>query len=92
MGCSEETSSGTRRRQKITFMLLGRSRLINNPWLNRAYVARDVHLIFLPVDPKWDPYRADPRFTALLARCDFARTAAKSSAVPTPTPPPASGR
>jgi tetratricopeptide (TPR) repeat protein len=43
-------------------------------WLNRAYDAHDVHLIYLPVDPKWDHYRADPRFLALLARCDFMRT------------------
>jgi TolB-like protein/DNA-binding winged helix-turn-helix (wHTH) protein/Flp pilus assembly protein TadD len=42
-------------------------------WLDRAYEARDVHLIFLTVDPKWDPYRADPRFAAFLARCDFMR-------------------
>ena len=40
-------------------------------WLNRAYAARDVHLIYLTVDPRWDPYRADPRFQALLARCGF---------------------
>ena len=40
-------------------------------WLDRAYAARDVHLIFLPVDPKWDPYRGDPRFVELLARCNF---------------------
>ena len=40
-------------------------------WLSRAYDARDVHLIFLPVDPKWDEYRPDPRFQALLARCGF---------------------
>jgi TolB-like protein/DNA-binding winged helix-turn-helix (wHTH) protein/tetratricopeptide (TPR) repeat protein len=40
-------------------------------WLDKAYAARDVHLIYLPVDPKWDPYRADPRFNALLARCGF---------------------
>jgi len=37
-------------------------------WLERARVARDVHLVFLPVDPKWDPYRSDPRFQDLLAR------------------------
>jgi tetratricopeptide (TPR) repeat protein len=40
-------------------------------WLERAYAARDVHLIFLTVDPKWDSYRADVRFTGLLARCGF---------------------
>jgi Flp pilus assembly protein TadD len=40
-------------------------------WLDRAYAARDVHLIYLPVDPKWDPYRDDPRFVALLVRCGF---------------------
>jgi TolB-like protein/tetratricopeptide (TPR) repeat protein len=39
--------------------------------LDRAYAARDEHVIFLTVDPKWDAWRADPRFSALLARCDF---------------------
>jgi TolB-like protein/DNA-binding winged helix-turn-helix (wHTH) protein/Tfp pilus assembly protein PilF len=37
--------------------------------LERAYQARDVHLVFLPVDPKWDAYRSDPRFSSLLERC-----------------------
>jgi TolB-like protein/DNA-binding winged helix-turn-helix (wHTH) protein/Flp pilus assembly protein TadD len=40
-------------------------------WLNRAYAARDVHLMFLTVDAKWDRYRNDPRFGELLARCGF---------------------
>ena len=40
-------------------------------WLERAYAARDVHLMFLTVDLKWDPYRSDPRFGDLLARCGF---------------------
>jgi TolB-like protein/DNA-binding winged helix-turn-helix (wHTH) protein/Flp pilus assembly protein TadD len=45
-------------------------------WLAKAYDARDVHLIYLPVDPKWDPYRGEPRFQALLARCGFAPSTA----------------
>jgi tetratricopeptide (TPR) repeat protein len=40
-------------------------------FLEQAYAARDVHLIYLPVDMKWDPYRTDPRFVDLLARCGF---------------------
>ncbi|WP_157898606.1 winged helix-turn-helix domain-containing tetratricopeptide repeat protein [Luteitalea pratensis] len=40
-------------------------------WLERAYAVRDVHLIYLPVDVKWDPYRSDPRFASILARCGF---------------------
>ncbi len=47
-------------------------------WLDKAYDARDIHLIYLPVDPKWDPYRSDARFTALLARCNFMRSAGGS--------------
>jgi DNA-binding winged helix-turn-helix (wHTH) protein/TolB-like protein/Flp pilus assembly protein TadD len=42
-------------------------------WLEKAYAARDVNLVFLPVDPKMDPVRADPRFQALLDRCGFTR-------------------
>jgi len=39
--------------------------------LEKAYAVRDVNLIYLPVDMKWDPYRADPRFADLVARCGF---------------------
>jgi TolB-like protein/DNA-binding winged helix-turn-helix (wHTH) protein len=40
-------------------------------WLDRAFEERDVHLIFLPIDAKWDHFRSDPRFEALLRRCGF---------------------
>ena len=40
-------------------------------WLSKAVDARDVHLLFLPVDPKWDPFRDDPRFQEILRRCAF---------------------
>jgi hypothetical protein len=47
-------------------------------WLDKAYAARDVHLIFLPVDVKWDDYRSDPRFEALITICRF--TASRDTA------------
>ena len=40
-------------------------------WLERAYQAHDVHLVALPTDAKWDAFRDDPRFAALVARCGF---------------------
>ena len=40
-------------------------------WLERAREARDVHLTFLPIDPKWDYFRADSRFIQVLSQCDF---------------------
>jgi len=40
-------------------------------WLKRAYDAHDVHWVFPPVDPKWDPFRADVHFADLLRRCSF---------------------
>ena len=40
-------------------------------WLARAFDSHDVHLVFLPVDPKWDPFRIEPRFTAVLKGCGF---------------------
>jgi TolB-like protein/Flp pilus assembly protein TadD len=41
--------------------------------LDRAYAARDVHLVFAPVDPKWDAYREDRRFKDVMSRCGFTR-------------------
>lgn len=40
-------------------------------WLEKAYEARDVLLIFLPPDPVWDFLRDEPRFRTLLQRCGF---------------------
>ena len=41
--------------------------------LERAYEVRDVHLAFVPVDPKWDAFRTEARFISLLNHCDFNR-------------------
>jgi Flp pilus assembly protein TadD len=39
--------------------------------LERALIVRDVHLAFLPIDPKWDSFRDEPRFRSLLKACGF---------------------
>ena len=39
--------------------------------LEKAYEYRTEQLIFLKVDPYWDILRADPRFSALLAKMGF---------------------
>ena len=55
-------------------------------WLDKAYQARDVHLIYLPVDAKWDPYRTDRRFADLLARCGFTASTPTAAARTKPSP------
>src|SRR5215471_3563766 len=40
-------------------------------WLEKAYEERDVHLVFLGVDPRWDALRSDPRFISLLKRINL---------------------
>ena len=47
-------------------------------WLNKAANEGDVHLTWLMQDPKWDPYRKDPRFHRLIERCNFMRTSPAS--------------
>jgi tetratricopeptide (TPR) repeat protein len=42
-------------------------------YLERAYDAHDVHLSFLAYDPKWDAFRAEPRFIDVLSRCAFVK-------------------
>jgi DNA-binding winged helix-turn-helix (wHTH) protein/TolB-like protein/Flp pilus assembly protein TadD len=37
-------------------------------WLEQAYEERDVHMVFLAVDPKWDALRRDERFVSILKR------------------------
>jgi Flp pilus assembly protein TadD len=39
--------------------------------LEHALEVRHVHLAFLPVDPKWDPFRQEARFRSLLKACGF---------------------
>jgi tetratricopeptide (TPR) repeat protein len=48
-------------------------------WLDRAYDAHDVHLVLIGVDPKWDVFRSNDRFLALIRRCGFTARAPAAS-------------
>jgi len=52
-------------------------------WLGRAYDAHDVHLVLIPVDPKWDTFRSVDRFLELGNRCDFTAAAPRNQGEPT---------
>jgi serine/threonine-protein kinase len=41
-------------------------------WLERAYEKRDMSLVMLNIDPKWNSIRAEPRFQELLHRLRLA--------------------
>jgi serine/threonine-protein kinase len=40
-------------------------------WLEKGYWERSFFMVFLKVDPWWDPLRPDPRFQELLRRMNF---------------------
>jgi DNA-binding winged helix-turn-helix (wHTH) protein/TolB-like protein/Tfp pilus assembly protein PilF len=42
-------------------------------WLEKAYEDRDVRMVFLRVEPKWDALRADERFMNLIGRMGLAQ-------------------
>jgi hypothetical protein len=44
-------------------------------WLEHAHKVRDVHLIWLPMDPKWDALRGEARFRGVIERCGFTQRA-----------------
>lgn len=41
-------------------------------WLEKARLIRDVHIVFLPIEPKWNALRSYPAFRSLLERCALA--------------------
>jgi hypothetical protein len=43
-------------------------------WLEEAYNAHDVGLLYLKIDPCLDPLRSDPRFDDLVRRVGFTKS------------------
>ena len=40
-------------------------------WLEKGYAERDVHMVFLPVDSKWDALRDKPQFIDLMTHLNL---------------------
>ena len=55
-----------------TFAQLGEKDLAFE-YLEKAYRDRDTQVVWLRVDPFWDPLRSDPRFDVLLRRMNLLR-------------------
>lgn len=54
----------------VVYLSLGRSAEAVE-WLERAYKEKDVHMVFLRSDPKWDSLRGNLRFLSLIKRMNF---------------------
>ena len=48
-------------------------------WLEKARLIRDVHIVFLPVEPKWNALRAYLPFQSLLERCGLTASGGSGS-------------
>jgi len=40
-------------------------------WLEKSYQEREAHLTFIKVDTRWDSFRSDPRFAAIIERMNL---------------------
>ena len=40
-------------------------------YLEKGYAEKDVHMVFLKVEPKWNNLRNEPRFAQLMKRMNF---------------------
>lgn len=43
-------------------------------WLNKAYDERSHWLVWIKTDPRWDPFRSDPKFAELEARISLPKS------------------
>jgi len=54
----------------IAHLGLGRTQMALD-WLSKAYADRDVRMVFLAVEPKWDSIRITPQFESILHRMNL---------------------
>ena len=64
-----EAKAGTRRPYEVAyFAIMTGDRALALEWLEKAYQHHDYWMLFINVDPGYDPMRSDPRFQAIIHR------------------------
>ena len=64
-----EAKAGTRRPYEVAyFAIMTGDRALALEWLEKAYQHHDYWMLFINVDPGYDPIRSDPRFQAIIHR------------------------
>ncbi len=65
----EEAKAGSRRPYEVAyFAIMTGDRALALDWLEKAYQHHDYWMLFVNVDPGYDPIRSDPRFQAIIHR------------------------
>lgn len=65
----DQVQAGLRRPYDVAAdaVIVGKNELALD-WLEKSYQHHDYWLLFVNVDPQWDPVRSDPRFRAIMRR------------------------
>jgi TolB-like protein/DNA-binding winged helix-turn-helix (wHTH) protein len=65
----DEAKAGTRRPYDVAhFALVAGNRSLSLNWLEKSYQHHDYWMLYINVDPEYDPVRYDPRFQAIIKK------------------------
>ncbi len=65
----EQAKAGTRRPYEVAYVATMKGdRSLALDWLEESYQHHDYWMLFINVDPEYDPLRSDPRFQAIIHR------------------------
>jgi hypothetical protein len=68
-----EEKPGARRPYDVAhFALVTGNRDLALDWLEKSYLHHDYWMLYIHVDPEYDPVRSDPRFQAIIHRLGIA--------------------
>ena len=65
----DQAKAGARRPYDVaSFAILKGDGSLSLDWLEKSYQHHDYWMLFINVDPQYDPIRSDPRFQSIIHR------------------------